>query len=91
MKHLLVGIPTVEDGVRVLPVACLVELKLASGMTNADRLKDLADVQELIRAARLPLELESSLDPMVRAKYAEIWAATRQGEDDDDGPPPAAP
>ena len=52
--------PTVAvrgDGVMVLPIRYLVELKLASGLTNPDRLKDLADVQELIRHAALPLEL----------------------------------
>jgi hypothetical protein len=68
---------------RVLPVRDLVELKLASGMTNPDRLKDLADVQELIRHARLPLELEAALDPSVRAKYADLWRATRQDADDE--------
>jgi hypothetical protein len=71
------------DGVRLLPVERLVELKLASGLTNPDRLKDLADVQELIRAARLPLELGSQLDPMVQPKYAEIWHATRLDRDDE--------
>src|SRR6185437_10487559 len=34
------------DGVRYLRLTNLIELKLASGMTNAGRLKDLADVQE---------------------------------------------
>lgn len=71
------------DGVMLLPVDRLVELKLASGLTNPDRLKDLADVQELVRAAELPLELTSRLDPMVQAKYQEIWHATKRTRDDD--------
>ncbi len=78
--------PTVAvrgDGVMVLPVERLVELKLASGLTNADRLKDLADVQELIRAARLPLELGDQLDRSVRSKYVEIWHATKTDRDDE--------
>jgi hypothetical protein len=66
----------------VLSARDLVELKLASGMTSTDRLKDLADVQELIRHARLPLELGDSLDAMVRAKYVEIWQGTSRGDDD---------
>ena len=66
------------------PVRGLVELKLASGMTNPDRLKDLADVQELIRAGHLPLELREELDPMVRDRFAEIWNATKQGSDAED-------
>jgi hypothetical protein len=71
------------DGVMVLPIRYLVELKLASGLTNPDRLKDLADVQELIRHAALPLELVDELAPMVREKYAEIWNSTKRDEDSD--------
>jgi hypothetical protein len=71
------------DGVMLLPVSQLVELKLASGLTNPDRLKDLADVQELIRAAQLPLDLGESLNPMVQPKYAEIWHATKRVQDDE--------
>jgi hypothetical protein len=71
------------DGVMLLPVSQLVELKLASGLTNPDRLKDLADIQELIRAADLPLELGLELNPMVQAKYDEIWHATKRVRDDE--------
>lgn len=78
------SVAVVGDGFRVLSVKDLVELKLASGMTNPDRLKDLADVQELIRHAELPLTLGDELDPMVRAKYVEIWNATRPRGDDDE-------
>jgi len=60
-----------------------VELKLASGLTNPDRLKDLADVQELIRHASIPLELATDLDSMVRDKFVEIWNATQRSSDDD--------
>jgi hypothetical protein len=68
----------------VLPLATLVELKLASGMTNPDRLKDLADVQELIRHAKIPKELAAELDPMVRDRFIEIWNATARGRSEDD-------
>lgn len=78
------GVAVRGAGVMVLPVHCLVELKLASGMTNPDRLKDLADVQELIRAARLPLELRDQLHAMVRDRYSEIWNATKRAPDEDD-------
>ena len=71
------------DGFRVLSVKDLVELKLASGLTNPDCLKDLADVQELIRHADVPRELVEELDPMVRAKFVEIWDATRRGAIDE--------
>jgi hypothetical protein len=70
--------------IMILPVERLVELKLASGMTNPDRMKDLADVQELIRAANLPAELAQELDPMVRNKYEEIWRVTRRPDSGDE-------
>ena len=60
-------------GVKYVSLTALLELKLASGMTNRGRLKDLADVQELIRARDLPLELRDTLHPYVRDKYAELW------------------
>ena len=66
-------------GIRYLNLNALLELKLASGLTNPGRLKDLADVQEMIRARDLPLELGSELHPYVREKYRELWQATRSG------------
>jgi len=62
---------------RILSLPKLVELKLASGMTAPHRLKDLADVLELVRAAKLPAELAASLDPYVRDKYLELWHAAQ--------------
>jgi hypothetical protein len=61
----------------LLPVAKLVELKLASGLSAPHRLKDLADVLELVRAADLPRGLADELDPSVRAKYDELWTAAQ--------------
>jgi hypothetical protein len=61
------------DGIRYLRLERLIELKLASGLTNPNRLKDLADVQELIRAIHPARELGDRLDPSVRAKYFEFW------------------
>jgi hypothetical protein len=59
----------------LLPVERWIELKLASGMVAAHRLKDLADVQELIRAAELPRTTVDALDPWVRVKFLELWDA----------------
>lgn len=64
-------------GIRYLRLSSLVELKLASGISHPGRLKDLADVQELIRARDLPLDLRDELDASVRDKYTELWRATR--------------
>jgi len=60
-------------GVRYVSLPTLVELKIASGMTNLGRLKDLADVQELIRAAGLSSDFANELNPYVRDKYLELW------------------
>jgi hypothetical protein len=67
----------------LLPVERWIELKLAFGMVAAHRLKDLADVQELIRAARLPLATADRLDPWVRAKFLELWHAVEKGDAED--------
>ena len=60
------------DGVRYANLPTLIELKLASGMTNPGRLRDLADVQELIRVLRLTSEFAEKLDPYVRGKFTEL-------------------
>jgi hypothetical protein len=52
------------ERVALLPLPRLIELKLASGMTAPHRLKDLADVIEVIRILKLPAELLEELDPM---------------------------
>ena len=76
-----------SDGVRYLNLATLVELKLASGMTNAARLRDIADVLELIKVLHLPGEFSEQLDPYVRQKYLELWvlASEAWAEEEDEG------
>jgi len=71
------GASTEIKGLKVLQLPKLLELKLASGMTNPGRLKDLSDVQEMIRALKLPREVAEQLDPFVRAKYLELWDAVQ--------------
>lgn len=65
------------DRFRILKLSKLIELKLASGMTAPHRLRDLADVLELIRAAQVPRQLADELDPYVRAKFVELWEAAQ--------------
>jgi hypothetical protein len=69
------------DGVKFPTLERLLELKLASGMTAPDRLKDLADVQELIKVRGLTNEFAERLDPYVRGKFLELCEAVRQGND----------
>ena len=66
------------DGVRVVTLEKLVELKLASGMTAPDRLKDLADVQELIKTRGLGADFAEELNPYVREQYLRLWSAVEQ-------------
>ena len=66
--------------VALLPLPKLIELKLASGMSAPHRLKDLADVLEVIRHLSLPREMAQSLDTSVRAKYEELWQAAQTRE-----------
>jgi hypothetical protein len=63
----------------LLPVERWIELKLASGMVRSDRLKDLADVQELIRSTQMPREKANDLHPWVRDKFLELWTAVSEG------------
>jgi hypothetical protein len=60
------------DGVKTITFEKLIELKLASGMTAPDRLKDLADVQELIKIKRLDAAFADQLDTYVRDKFLEL-------------------
>ncbi len=48
-------------------------------MTNPGRLRDLADVQELIRTLQFPLDFAGQLNPYVRGKYEELWKAVLEG------------
>jgi hypothetical protein len=57
----------------LLPMARWIELKLASGMVAAHRAKDLVDVQELCRSAKLLPEIADELHPWVRDKFLELW------------------
>jgi hypothetical protein len=66
------------DGVRIVTLEKLIELKLASGMTAPDRLKDLADVQELIKARGLTSDFAAMLNPYVREKFLELCQAVEQ-------------
>ena len=65
------------DGIRFVTLEKLVELKLASGISAPDRLKDLADVQELIKIRKLDADFALKLNPYVREKYRELEAAVR--------------
>ena len=74
------SVSEIHDGIKFLTLNALIELKLASGLSGEDRAKDFIDVQELIKVLHLPSTLSEQLHPIVRVKYAELWAGTRKGK-----------
>jgi hypothetical protein len=63
------------DGIKTISLEKLIELKLTSGMTAGDRLKDLGDVQELIKLKELDESFAEKLNEFVREKYLELCRA----------------
>ena len=63
------------DGTDFVTLEKLIELKLASGISAADRLKDLADVQELIKIKKLDAAFAEKLDPYVRPKFLQLQSS----------------
>lgn len=73
---------TIEiEGIKTLSLEKLVELKLASGISAPHRLKDLADVQELIKVKNLGADFAGELDPSVRDKFNELSQAVIQAQE----------
>lgn len=56
-------------GARFANLPTVIELKLASGMTQPSRRRDLADVQDLIRLLGLPEAYADRLNPYVRDMF----------------------
>lgn len=72
-----------ESSTRLQDMQCLrleklVELKLASGMTNVLRIKDLGDVIALIQQLNLGEDFAAQLHPYVRDKYLELCRAVQE-------------
>ena len=61
-----------REGIKVINLKSLIELKLASGMTAKGRLQDLADVQRLIQEHGLSTDFAKQLHPYVREKFLEL-------------------
>lgn len=67
------------DGVQIVTLEKLIELKLASGMTAPDRLRDLADVQELIKVRGLTTDFAERLNHYVREQFLQLCRAVEHG------------
>jgi hypothetical protein len=68
------------DGIKFVNLEKLIELKLASGISASDRLKDLADVQELIKVQKPDADFAQKLDPYVRPKFIELLSAVKSND-----------
>jgi hypothetical protein len=67
----------------VVALEKLIELKLASGTSAPHRLRDLADVQDLIVHLGLPLEPAHRLDRSVQDTYRDLWNKAHVGRPTD--------
>ena len=73
-------------GVKTVNLEKLVELKLASGLSGMDRLRDLADVQDLIRILGLSAEFAERIDDSVRAAYRDLWDGVQRAREQKEAP-----
>ena len=73
------------DGIKTISLEKLIELKLASGISAPHRLKDLADVQELIKIKHLDASFAEKLDESVRARFVELSDAVAAAGGDEPG------
>jgi len=72
-----------HEGLWVLTLQKLIEVKLASGLSAPHRLHDLSDVQRLIDILQLPRDLAQQLDSSVRAEYVRLWEAVHNAPPDE--------
>lgn len=70
------------EGVQVVELPRLMELKLASGRAS-HRSGDLNDVQRLIQALKLPREYVNELDPSVHDVFVAKWKDAQQALEDE--------
>ncbi len=78
------------DGVRVVSLERLIELKLASGMSAPHRLMDLADALRMVRYLRLSAEFGNRLDASVQPLFQKIWRDAQAVDKVHEEEPPGA-
>lgn len=66
-------VSTEIEGINVIQLDKLIELKLASGLSAPHRIFDLGDVAHLIQSLHPPRELGEKLDPYVRDEFYRLW------------------
>jgi hypothetical protein len=65
------------EGIKTVNLVTLINLKLASGLTAPGRLKDLADIEELIKIKGLDESFAEHLNPFVQEKFVELARGVR--------------
>jgi len=65
-------VATEIEGVKVVDLPTLINLKLASGMTAPHRRRDLSDIQDLIRTLHLGADFADRVDPYVRTTFMTL-------------------
>ena len=65
------------DGVKVISLPKLIELKLALGLSLRSRRQDLADVDTIIERLKPPREMGEEIDASVRDEYYRMWDAAQ--------------
>lgn len=68
----------VIDGINIVDLPTLINLKLASGMTQPSRRRDLADIQDLIRILGLKSDYSLQLDPYVQPMFDTLMEELQQ-------------
>lgn len=75
------AVAVVIAGKKYVSLTALIEMKLASGLSARDRLRDLDDVIRLIRANRLGEHFADSMHAYVQPKYRELWGYAQKPND----------
>ena len=71
---------SIIDGVRVVSLKDLIAIKLICGLNNPGRAKDIADVQELIRAIPLDKRFAGKLSRELRASFKTLVDGVRASD-----------
>jgi hypothetical protein len=75
------------NGTPCINLETLIELKLASGMSNILRQKDIGDAVELMKVMNLPREFGEKLNPYVQGEFYRYWDAIAASDNDEAGLP----
>lgn len=79
------GSSVMIDGLKVLSLPAILNLKLSDEAPRALQLRHLADGMELIKAIRPPASFEMQLHPAVRSTYRRLWEVAQQPDPHEQG------